>query len=311
MGNPVVAGRPINWDDIHNRARVVVIAENLAREVFGEPDQAVGRRLSTGLGPGDGREIIGVGADVRDEGMEHAVSDLVYWPMALWDYFGTPSAVYRYMVYAVWSPRVGTCDFLAEMRDAVWGAYPTPPHPARLGGPLSTVGVWNGESGRVVGVAVRLLLDPQQGDLCLEVGQRVERAVHACEAQVGDLVELAKRGQGGHAHLVAQDFRGPARSNRVFDLLAQARQVAVTHRTALARLAHSRDDLLATEWLGSPRSLDDRQSHLLDRGESSLALQALTTPPDRGAVVSGAAVEHPRVVVATERALHLRTSSWG
>ncbi len=34
MGNPVVAGRSLTWDDIHNRARVVVIAENLAREVF-------------------------------------------------------------------------------------------------------------------------------------------------------------------------------------------------------------------------------------------------------------------------------------
>jgi predicted permease len=127
MGTPVVAGRSITWDDIHNRARVVVIAENLARAVFGEPDRAIGRRLSTGLEPGDWREIIGVAGDVRDEGMERGPSDLVYWPMAMRDYFGAPTVVYRTMVYAVRSSRAGTPDFLAEVRDAVWSAYPTRP----------------------------------------------------------------------------------------------------------------------------------------------------------------------------------------
>jgi hypothetical protein len=127
MGNPVVAGRSMTWDDIHNRARVVVIAENLARQVFGDPARAIGRRLSTGLEPGDWREIIGVVGDERDEGMEHDASHLVYWPMAMKDYFGTPSVVYRTMAYAIRSPRVGTPDFLAEVRNAVWSAYPTRP----------------------------------------------------------------------------------------------------------------------------------------------------------------------------------------
>jgi putative ABC transport system permease protein len=127
MGNPVVAGRSMTWDDVHTRARVVVIADNLAREVFGDPARAIGRRLSTGLEPGDWREIIGVVGDERDEGMEHDASPLVYWPMAMKDYFGTPSFVYRTMAYAIRSPRVGTPDFLAEVRDAVWSAYPTRP----------------------------------------------------------------------------------------------------------------------------------------------------------------------------------------
>ncbi len=37
------------------------------------------------------------------------------------------------MVYAIRSPRVGTPDFLAEVRDAVWAAYPTRP----LGGMIT------------------------------------------------------------------------------------------------------------------------------------------------------------------------------
>jgi predicted permease len=127
MGNPVIAGRSISWEDIHNRARVVVIAENVAREVFGDPAAALGRRLSTGLEPGDWREIVGVVGDERDDGMEHGVTDLVYWPLAMRDYFGMPSTIFRAMTYAVRSPRSGTPDFLADVRNTVWSVYPARP----------------------------------------------------------------------------------------------------------------------------------------------------------------------------------------
>jgi hypothetical protein len=127
MGNPVLAGRTMTWDDIHLRARVVVITENLAREVFGDPARAIGRRLSTGLEPGDWREIIGVVGDVRDEGVERPAPSLVYWPMAMEGYFGEESVITRAMTFAVRSPRVGSADFLAEVRDVVWSLYPNRP----------------------------------------------------------------------------------------------------------------------------------------------------------------------------------------
>jgi len=127
LGNPVVAGRSITWNDIHNRSRVVMITEALAREVWGEPSRAVGRRLATGFEPGDWREIIGVVGDVRDDGMEQGPVDIVYWPMLMEGFWGNPIWVVRTMAYAVRSPRVGTPDFLAEVRDAVWSSYPTRP----------------------------------------------------------------------------------------------------------------------------------------------------------------------------------------
>ena len=37
MGNPVLVGRTITWADIHDRARVVVMTENLAKEYWDEP----------------------------------------------------------------------------------------------------------------------------------------------------------------------------------------------------------------------------------------------------------------------------------
>jgi predicted permease len=127
MGNPVLAGRPITWEDIRNRARVVMITEGLAREAWGDPARAVGRRLGTGMAPGDWREIIGVVGDVRDDGVEENPVDIVYWPMVIEGFWGNPLFVTRGLGYAVRSARVGTPDFLAEVRDAVWESYPARP----------------------------------------------------------------------------------------------------------------------------------------------------------------------------------------
>lgn len=131
LGNPIVAGRSITWTDIHNRARVVVITEHLAREVWGDPAAAIGRRLSTGFGPGDWREIIGVVGDVRDLGLDQDPVDIVYWPMVLEGFWsevrGDALFVMRTMTYVVRSPRVGTPGFLGEVRNAVWASFPGRP----------------------------------------------------------------------------------------------------------------------------------------------------------------------------------------
>jgi predicted permease len=131
MGNPVIAGRPISWIDIQERTRVVMITESIAREFWGDPSLAVGRRLSTGYGPGDWREIIGVVGDVRDDGIEQPPVDIVYWPMVIEGYWseirGDALFFQRTMKYAVRSPRVGTRGFLEEVRDLIWASYPTRP----------------------------------------------------------------------------------------------------------------------------------------------------------------------------------------
>jgi predicted permease len=127
MGNPVVAGRSITWDDVHNRARVLMITENMAREAWGDPTRAVGRRIGTGFGPGAWREVIGVVGDVRDDGVEQGPVDIVYWPMAIESFWDNPLFVARTMAYAIRSPRVGTPGFLEEVQRTVWESYPTRP----------------------------------------------------------------------------------------------------------------------------------------------------------------------------------------
>ncbi len=131
LGNPVVAGRALTWADIHNRLPVVMITEGMAREYWGDPARAVGRRIGTGPGPGDWREIIGVVGDQSDDGLEKPPVDIVYWPMLLehfWaEHRGDDLFVARTMGYVVRSGRVGTPGFLDEVREVVRDAYPDRP----------------------------------------------------------------------------------------------------------------------------------------------------------------------------------------
>ena len=132
VGNPIVAGRAISWADVHETARVVMITEGFARETWGDPARAVGRRVSTGYGPGDWREIIGVVGDVRDDGMDQDPVDIVYWPMAIRGYWSEIAGddalfVVRSMRYVIRSTRVGTPGFLDEVQEVVWSAFPGRP----------------------------------------------------------------------------------------------------------------------------------------------------------------------------------------
>ena len=45
MGNPFLAGRDLTWTDVFEQRPVVMVSENLARELWGEPAAAVGKRI--------------------------------------------------------------------------------------------------------------------------------------------------------------------------------------------------------------------------------------------------------------------------
>ncbi len=80
MGNRVVAGRPVTWTDVYKLRPVVVISENLAREYWKEPSQALGKRVRNS--PADTwHEIIGVVGNERDDGLNHPATAIVYWPL--------------------------------------------------------------------------------------------------------------------------------------------------------------------------------------------------------------------------------------
>src|SRR5260370_2218271 len=45
LGTPLVAGRELTWTDTYNKIPVAVISENLAREYWHEPANALGKRI--------------------------------------------------------------------------------------------------------------------------------------------------------------------------------------------------------------------------------------------------------------------------
>jgi predicted permease len=131
MGNPIIAGRALTWTDIRNRARVLLVTENFAREYWSDPAAAIGKRIGTGLTPGNWREIIGVVGDVRDDGVTQDPVATIYWPMLLEDFWaenrGDAAFVQRTMLFAIRSPRVGTAAFLREIKQVVWSTLPDQP----------------------------------------------------------------------------------------------------------------------------------------------------------------------------------------
>jgi predicted permease len=131
MGRSFVAGRDLTWVDLHDRSRVIMVTENFAREFWDDPREAVGKRIGTGFEPGSWREIIGVVADVHDDGVAQDPVQVIYWPMVLEDFWaemrdGAPF-VPQTMWYVIRSPRVGTGSFLPDLRDAVWSVNPNLP----------------------------------------------------------------------------------------------------------------------------------------------------------------------------------------
>ncbi len=126
MKNPLRAGRAITWADSHNRARVVVITENLAREYWEEPSQAIGKRIR--LIPGTPwREIVGIVGDVHDDGVSQAPTETIFWPMLVEDIWEKGIDVQRSMAYAIRTERPNPESILPEVRQAIWSVNPNLP----------------------------------------------------------------------------------------------------------------------------------------------------------------------------------------
>jgi len=106
-GNPVLAGRAITWTDIYQARPVVVITENLAREYWKNPADALGKRVTQSR-ENPWREIIGVVGNECDDGLNHAATAGVYWPMLIKQWWSEPIDIQRSMAYVVRSARVSS-----------------------------------------------------------------------------------------------------------------------------------------------------------------------------------------------------------
>jgi hypothetical protein len=122
MGTRILAGRDITWNDIYGRINVAIVSDSVAREFWGSPQAALGRRIAGPAvsGPPAWREIVGVVEDVHEDALHQPAPAMVYWPVMMADFAGAPLFATRPIVLVVRTDRAGSESLLGEVRQAVW-----------------------------------------------------------------------------------------------------------------------------------------------------------------------------------------------
>ncbi|HEX5227034.1 MAG TPA: ABC transporter permease [Bryobacteraceae bacterium] len=121
MGTRIVAGRDFTWTDLYERRHVAMVSENLAREVWGSPRAALGKRIRVGTTDA-WREIVAVVEDVYDKGVQVKAPTMAYWPALMdgWLFGDNNNYVTGVGMFAIRSDRAGTEGLLAEARQIIW-----------------------------------------------------------------------------------------------------------------------------------------------------------------------------------------------
>jgi predicted permease len=119
IGTRLLAGRDISWTDLYERRPVAIVTENIAREVWRDPAAAIGKRVrQTTNAPW--REVVGVVENIHDEGADKPAPAIVFWPMAMSDFWDSSIFVNRNSAIVFRSARAGSESLLKETRNAVW-----------------------------------------------------------------------------------------------------------------------------------------------------------------------------------------------
>ena len=120
MGSHLIAGREFTWDDVYNQRPVGVLSENLARELFGSAQAAIGKHITV-FPQMPWHEVIGVVEDSRQNGVDAPAPAIVYWPTMMPNLYGPePLDAVRGVTFVVRSQRAGTESLMKEMQQAVW-----------------------------------------------------------------------------------------------------------------------------------------------------------------------------------------------
>jgi putative ABC transport system permease protein len=126
MGNRLVAGRDFTWTDTYDKRPVAMVSENMARELWHDPARAIGRRIRENL-KGQWREVVGVVADERDDGVNQKAPGIAYWPLMLDHFSANDTFVARGVSIMVRSSRTGSSGFVHDIGQAVWSVNPDLP----------------------------------------------------------------------------------------------------------------------------------------------------------------------------------------
>jgi putative ABC transport system permease protein len=126
MGTRLVAGRDFTWTDLYERRNVAIVSENMARELWRDPANALGKEVREGM-KDPWREVVGVVADVRHDGADQKAPTTVYWPLLMKTFWGNDSFVQRDVVFVMRTNRAGSATLMDQARQAVWSINPDLP----------------------------------------------------------------------------------------------------------------------------------------------------------------------------------------
>src|SRR6202044_1325898 len=119
-GTRLVAGRDFTWNEIYGLMPVGIVSEGLARELWGSPREAIGKRFRE-FPAMPWHEVVGVVENVRENGVDQISPATVYWPSMMRDLFGPgPLDTRRTVYFALRTPRAGRQSLLNDMQQAVW-----------------------------------------------------------------------------------------------------------------------------------------------------------------------------------------------
>jgi len=119
FGIPLIAGRDFTWGETYQRLPVAMVSENLAREYWGSPANALGKYIRVGT-KDDWRQIVGVTGDLLDDGTNKDAPTIAYWPILMNHFESDDENVRREVLYAIRSSRAGSESLMNDVRRAVW-----------------------------------------------------------------------------------------------------------------------------------------------------------------------------------------------
>jgi predicted permease len=128
QGTRLVAGSDFSWEDVFGQRRVAIVSENMARESWGEPANAVGKRITIGR-DGPWTEVVGVAENVYADGLNRPAPATVYSRAGVEPPVGRGGsvAVRRAVTFAIRSERAGTEALVREVAAAIHSVNPNLP----------------------------------------------------------------------------------------------------------------------------------------------------------------------------------------
>lgn len=129
LGTRFLAGRDFTWEDLFKRRLVAIVSESMARENWGRPSKALGKRLRPGALGDTWLEVVGVVEDVHDDGAHKPAPPTVYFRTGVHDATrpDRPPSIRRGLTLTIRSGRTNTESFLREVATVIHAVNPSVP----------------------------------------------------------------------------------------------------------------------------------------------------------------------------------------